>query len=55
MSAAVLVALTGYGQLKDREKATAAGFDRHQTKPVRLQMLEGLARDVVKWEPSKQP
>jgi signal transduction histidine kinase/ActR/RegA family two-component response regulator len=29
-----LVALTGYGQPEDRERALAAGFDEHLTKPV---------------------
>ena len=29
-----LVALTGYGQAEDRQKALAAGFDTHMTKPV---------------------
>jgi two-component system CheB/CheR fusion protein len=29
-----LVALTGYGQTTDRERARAAGFDRHLTKPA---------------------
>ncbi len=29
-----LVAVTGYGQDKDKEAATAAGFDLHVTKPV---------------------
>jgi CheY-like chemotaxis protein len=29
-----LVALTGYGQPGDREKALAAGFDAHVVKPV---------------------
>ena len=29
-----LIALTGYGQQKDVEKALAAGFDAHLTKPV---------------------
>jgi CheY-like chemotaxis protein len=28
-----LVALTGYGQAEDRERALAAGFDVHLTKP----------------------
>lgn len=28
-----LVAMTGYGQPADREKALAAGFDRHMVKP----------------------
>ncbi|WP_323141927.1 PAS domain-containing hybrid sensor histidine kinase/response regulator [Massilia phyllosphaerae] len=29
-----LVALSGYGQAQDREKALAAGFDRHVVKPI---------------------
>ena len=31
---AVLIALTGYGQAEDREKAFAAGFDHHLLKPA---------------------
>ena len=31
---ALLVALTGYGQAEDREKAVAAGFDHHLLKPA---------------------
>ena len=34
MRSAVLVALTGYGQEKDRERSRQAGFDQHLTKPV---------------------
>ncbi|MGB9991285.1 response regulator [Massilia sp. SM-13] len=34
-----LVALTGYGQHKDRENAMAAGFNHHLTKPVSLDTL----------------
>ena len=41
---AVLVAVTGWGQDKDREMSSAAGFDYHLVKPVELtQMLEILA------------
>jgi CheY-like chemotaxis protein len=29
-----LVAVTGYGQSKDRDATTEAGFDLHITKPV---------------------
>jgi len=29
-----LVALTGYGQAEDRQRARAAGFDDHLVKPV---------------------
>jgi signal transduction histidine kinase len=32
--AVVLVALTGYGQNDDRQRALESGFDRHMTKPV---------------------
>jgi PAS domain S-box-containing protein len=32
--ATYLVALTGYGQDEDRQRALAAGFDAHMTKPV---------------------
>ncbi|MDI1429422.1 PAS domain-containing protein [Polyangium sorediatum] len=32
--AAILVALTGYGQEEDRKQARRAGFDHHLTKPV---------------------
>ncbi|HVK67743.1 MAG TPA: PAS domain S-box protein [Polyangium sp.] len=32
--AAILVALTGYGQEEDRKRARRAGFDHHLTKPV---------------------
>ncbi|GGY98320.1 ATP-binding protein [Pseudoduganella plicata] len=36
---ATLIALTGYGQQSDRERAIAAGFDHHLTKPVDVSML----------------
>ena len=35
-----LVALTGYGQPEDRERALAAGFDEHLVKPVDPEQLE---------------
>ena len=34
-----LVALTGYGQAEDRERARAAGFDVHLTKPADIDTL----------------
>ena len=34
-----LIALTGYGQPQDRERALAAGFDEHLVKPVSVQRL----------------
>jgi CheY-like chemotaxis protein len=30
----MLVAVTGYGQESDRERALAAGFDVHMAKPI---------------------
>jgi CheY-like chemotaxis protein len=40
-----LIALTGYGQYADREKAMSAGFDDHMTKPAKFDALEAaLAR-----------
>jgi CheY-like chemotaxis protein len=36
---AVLFALTGWGQSEDVERAKAAGFDEHMTKPVDLERL----------------
>jgi len=35
-----LVAMTGYGQPADREKALAAGFDRHLVKPGHPEELQ---------------
>jgi CheY-like chemotaxis protein len=38
----VLVALTGYGTLRDREHSIEAGFDHHLVKPVDLDELRRL-------------
>ena len=38
----VLIALTGYGQDGDKERAQQAGFDHHLTKPVDPSKLEAL-------------
>ena len=37
-----LVALSGYGQLEDKEKARSAGFDEHLTKPAEPERLLAL-------------
>ncbi|MET0409933.1 MAG: ATP-binding protein [Polyangiaceae bacterium] len=42
-----LVALTGYGQSSDRDKSTAAGFAAHLVKPVELQAIGALIRDLA--------
>jgi signal transduction histidine kinase/ActR/RegA family two-component response regulator len=39
---AVLIAITGWGQELDRERALAAGFDHHLTKPMDPNQLEVL-------------
>ena len=38
----LLVALTGYGQEQDKERATRAGFDAHLTKPADAAALAGI-------------
>jgi CheY-like chemotaxis protein len=40
-----LVALTGWGQQQDRERAAQAGFDLHLTKPVDPAVIMALARN----------
>jgi CheY-like chemotaxis protein len=35
----LMVALTGYGSAKDRQRSTAAGFDHHVVKPVIPEVL----------------
>jgi CheY-like chemotaxis protein len=48
MATALLVALTGYGQERDRDLSRRAGFDQHLTKPVDhkalLRLLDSPAR-----------
>jgi CheY-like chemotaxis protein len=43
-----LIALTGYGQAEDKQKAVAAGFEEHLTKPVDPQTLERVIADTVR-------
>ena len=38
-AALTLIATTGWGQQKDRERAFAAGFDHHLTKPIDFDLL----------------
>jgi PAS domain S-box-containing protein len=43
----VLVAVTGYGQVSDRERSRAAGFDAHVVKPVDVPGLIGLLERLL--------
>jgi CheY-like chemotaxis protein len=42
----VLVALTGWGQAGDRQRAMEAGFDRHFVKPIEVGALENLLASI---------
>ncbi|HAN99666.1 MAG TPA: hypothetical protein DCQ98_20565 [Planctomycetaceae bacterium] len=53
--AAVLVALTGYGQDEDRRRALAAGFDLHLIKPASLDRLTALLAALPDPRPSRSP
>jgi PAS domain S-box-containing protein len=46
MQGVCLVALTGWGAEEDRNRSSAAGFDRHLTKPVQLSDVERILREV---------
>jgi len=50
MAGVVLVALTGYGQERDRQKAVEAGFDYHLIKPVSLDALQDLLASLPPME-----
>ena len=43
----ILIALTGYGQAQDKERARKAGFHMHLTKPVGLKEIEMAFRHVL--------
>ena len=44
---ALVIALTGFGQVHDKARALAAGFDAHLTKPAELGALFALLRPVA--------
>jgi CheY-like chemotaxis protein len=46
LSGVYLVAMTGYGQEEDRERARQAGFDVHLVKPVDPRALERLLQEL---------
>ena len=44
---AMLIATTGWGQQKDRERAFKAGFDHHLTKPIEFELLRPLLQGAA--------
>jgi CheY-like chemotaxis protein len=47
---AFIIALTGWGAARDRQRTTEAGFDAHLTKPAEPQLLEEtLAQYAAAW------
>jgi CheY-like chemotaxis protein len=46
-----LIALTGFGQAADQHDAHAAGFDFHCTKPVEIEVLNGILADIAAGRP----
>jgi CheY-like chemotaxis protein len=47
----LIIAITGYGQAADRERALAAGFDTHLAKPVEPQRLLALIAAAMPTSP----
>lgn len=47
LHAAHLIALTGWGTQSDRERALAAGFEHHLTKPINVQTLECIVTEIM--------
>jgi signal transduction histidine kinase/ActR/RegA family two-component response regulator len=49
-SMTLLIAVTGWGQEKDRQLAFEAGFDHHMVKPVRFEQIEEILsnRSIIK-------
>jgi CheY-like chemotaxis protein len=42
----VLVALTGYGQVEDRQRSADVGFNRHWIKPVSVTTLQTFFQEI---------
>jgi signal transduction histidine kinase len=47
LAGVTLIALSGWGQLSDRDRIMAAGFDHHLIKPADIQQLESLLQSIV--------
>lgn len=44
----VYIALTGYGQMHDKKRASAAGFNYHLTKPAGIKEIDALLQRVAR-------
>jgi two-component system, sensor histidine kinase len=51
----LLVAVSGYGQAEDRQRALAAGFDAHLTKPVTLPEFDELLARAARRKAAGEP
>jgi CheY-like chemotaxis protein len=51
---ALLIAVTGWGQERDRQLAREAGFDHHLVKPVAFPQIEALLKGVVVHEDARR-
>jgi PAS domain S-box-containing protein len=47
LESTLLVAVTGYGQMHDRARASASGFNHHLVKPVEFSALQKLLRQAA--------
>ena len=47
LNSTMVVAVTGYGQMHDRARASASGFHHHLVKPVEFKALQQLLRETV--------
>jgi CheY-like chemotaxis protein len=47
-----LIAITGWGQERDRQQTEAAGFTAHLIKPVNFDQLEAILHRIMTSEPS---
>jgi len=50
-----LVAMTGYGQESDRERARHAGFQAHLTKPVNVDVIAQLVETLIRADQQTNP
>jgi PAS domain S-box-containing protein len=53
--AAILVAVTGWGQEQDRLRAVSAGFDQHLVKPISAETVESLLQSLARRAAVPQP